>query len=355
MGDAPPRQKRSLKKKLLLGSAIWIGLLVAGELAVRVREKVLYGTFSRAGSTSYAAKDGTVVLKPNLEVHGANLGWTTNSLGFRGREVVTPKPKGTFRIVCVGGSTTFDTLARSNEESWPARLEALLRARHPGVEVVNMGVAGHTLRDTLGPAIWPKVELVQPDLIVCYHAANEIATTARASTPPALPKSAVLGRVLEGLTDASLLAYKVWLFADSFKPPAEAVGLDDLPRAPEEEFRANLRILEERSKALGARLALGTFALRWRPDQDAATKKRLSASAASFFPGVSLGGLESVFARYNASIEKAATDRCILIPIAKELSGHDEFFGDSMHFSAEGSKKMSETVADALEGAKALP
>ena len=42
-----------------------------------------------------------------------------NSLGYRSPERPAKKPPGTMRILCAGGSTTFDILSVDNSQSWP--------------------------------------------------------------------------------------------------------------------------------------------------------------------------------------------------------------------------------------------
>ncbi|HOT49734.1 MAG TPA: hypothetical protein PLI07_02075 [Candidatus Hydrogenedentes bacterium] len=45
--------------------------------------------------------------------------WTlwTNSAGFRDDEIVLPKPPGIYRILCIGGSTTFERVR--NDLTYP--------------------------------------------------------------------------------------------------------------------------------------------------------------------------------------------------------------------------------------------
>ncbi|MBZ0308251.1 MAG: hypothetical protein K8I82_19455 [Anaerolineae bacterium] len=68
-----------------------------------------------------------------------------NALGYRGPDVLLPKPEGTFRIVTLGGSTTYSS-ATSSEESYPMQLWQILRDDYgyTSVEVVNAGVSGYT-------------------------------------------------------------------------------------------------------------------------------------------------------------------------------------------------------------------
>ncbi|MBJ19096.1 MAG: hypothetical protein CL933_06680 [Deltaproteobacteria bacterium] len=98
-----------------------------------------------------------------------------NSLGFRGPEVKTPKPAGTFRIVCLGGSSTYGHGPSSDETTWPARLQSRLRAARPdrSVEVVNAGCRGYSTFESLGNYAFRASDL-EPDLVLIYHTVNDM-------------------------------------------------------------------------------------------------------------------------------------------------------------------------------------
>jgi lysophospholipase L1-like esterase len=66
--------------------------------------------------------------------------FSTNSLGIRGPEF---SPADTYRILCVGGSTT-ECLYLDDARTWPAVLMQILREREPGVWVGNVGRSGTT-------------------------------------------------------------------------------------------------------------------------------------------------------------------------------------------------------------------
>jgi hypothetical protein len=104
-----------------------------------------------------------------------------NRLGFRGRETSLEKPKGTVRIVCLGGSTTYGFFVTSDDETWPARLEVYLREIAPGhsIEVINAGVPGYTSFESLTSLQFRVLDL-QPDIIVVYQGYNDL----RAATWP---------------------------------------------------------------------------------------------------------------------------------------------------------------------------
>ena len=68
-----------------------------------------------------------------------------NSLGFRGDEFIISKPWEEFRIVCIGGSTTYTTRVDDYQLSYPALLEFELNSRgYDNVRVINAGVPGWT-------------------------------------------------------------------------------------------------------------------------------------------------------------------------------------------------------------------
>lgn len=104
-----------------------------------------------------------------------------NSMGFRGDEVVIPKPAGIFRIACLGSSTTYDPLIDDWTRAWPGQLQAILREHAPTVEVVNAGVPSWTSREQILNYA-TRVACLQPDLIIIYEGINDLLY--RATWPP---------------------------------------------------------------------------------------------------------------------------------------------------------------------------
>jgi lysophospholipase L1-like esterase len=95
-----------------------------------------------------------------------------NSRGFRGPEVVMPKPAEEFRIACLGGSTTLDEDVPVEEDTYPARLEAELRQRGYNVTVINAGSSNHASNQTLITYAF-RVSYCEPDMIVLYEGIND--------------------------------------------------------------------------------------------------------------------------------------------------------------------------------------
>jgi len=107
-------------------------------------------------------------LQPNLRRSSS-----TNSLGYRGKEVEVPKPPGQFRVVCLGGSTTYDDCIEDDTLTYPARLEYHLRERGYNVRVVNAGVPGWTSYESLINYAF-RVSYLEPDMVILFDAWNDL-------------------------------------------------------------------------------------------------------------------------------------------------------------------------------------
>jgi lysophospholipase L1-like esterase len=119
----------------------------------------------------YAHHYSAYALKPGYERAGFE---RINALGFRGPEIEQPKPASTYRIVAVGGSTTFGVYLPWRY-SYPWQLQEVLRERFgtDRIEVINAGLTGSTAAETyhrLPTQILP----VEPDMVIVYHAFNDL-------------------------------------------------------------------------------------------------------------------------------------------------------------------------------------
>jgi len=101
--------------------------------------------------------------------------WTlrTGRLGYNTPDVDRRKPPGTFRVVALGDSSTFGW-GVDPDETYPRRLEALLRARHPEmrVEVINLGVCGYS--SFQGRILLERDALAfEPDVVTISYGSND--------------------------------------------------------------------------------------------------------------------------------------------------------------------------------------
>lgn len=104
-------------------------------------------------------------------------GTTHNSLGFRGPEIEQPKPKDTFRIVAVGGSTTYTASVDNDDSTFTAHLQRMLAGTLPGktIEVICAGAGGYTTFESLANLEYKLLDLT-PDLVMIYHGVNDAHT-----------------------------------------------------------------------------------------------------------------------------------------------------------------------------------
>jgi len=104
----------------------------------------------------------------------------TNSMRFNDgptgeREIIIPKPKGQYRIVCLGGSTTGNYIEEGgNVYSYPLILEKLLQDETgPDVVVNNCGQGGYNSAEILVRFALQVID-TEPDLVVFCHAYNDV-------------------------------------------------------------------------------------------------------------------------------------------------------------------------------------
>lgn len=103
-------------------------------------------------------------LRPSWQGRVQGFPYRTNALGFRERDLATPKPAGLVRVLMFGDSFT-EGGGLAEADTIPRRVERALQASCPGVEVVNAGTASYSpileslvLRDVVAP--------LAPDLVV---------------------------------------------------------------------------------------------------------------------------------------------------------------------------------------------
>ena len=96
-----------------------------------------------------------------------------NNHGFRGVDFESEKADGAFRVVCMGGSSTFGFYNR-DAHTYPAVLGARLAATFPdlGIEVINAGVP-HMNTDNIDAMLQGEILAFEPDVVTLYSAFND--------------------------------------------------------------------------------------------------------------------------------------------------------------------------------------
>lgn len=100
-----------------------------------------------------------------------------NSLGFRGPEILVPKPGNVYRIAIIGGSTAYTSGVKYWRNDFARQLEKQLRKEYSyeNIEVINAGVPGYNSWEMLINLEFKVLDL-NPDLIIIYENTNDVHT-----------------------------------------------------------------------------------------------------------------------------------------------------------------------------------
>lgn len=162
-------------RRLLLIRLILVLLPVFGLVGLEVAARTYFWLRHGVPGHRYGLTKGDPVLGyvPRENSYTANV--QLNDHGFRNTEnVFEPKPAGSLRLIAYGGSTTF-CHDLGNDEAWPIRLQALMRAERPGGErdqVLNRGVVSWSLAHSFELAR-RDVPRLKPDAVIIYTGVNE--------------------------------------------------------------------------------------------------------------------------------------------------------------------------------------
>ncbi len=336
-------------KKALFGLVLLLGLLVTAELAVRTRDWIRFGSASPSANLYLPHARLGKVPRPHAVLDGQECSIAINGAGFRGPEISVPKPPGTFRVACLGGSTTFGLYCSSNETTWPGRLQHLLRETYPdrNIEVVNAGVPGYTLSSSR-VNFQERVLPLEPDAIIVYHAPNDLSYEQRIAFAPANRKNPIDGSsgILHWLARKSLLVEKVAKNVQiQMNQSASAERHDDLPDIAIDHFRERLEALVADCQDEGIPVLLATVATSMRIDQPEDVQRRGAQTALYYNQYLSLLGLNRAYRKFNDAIQDVAMNRQLsCADVFEAVLGGNIHFGDSVHFTDRGTQGVAECM-----------
>lgn len=350
------RRPLSLWRKVAYSFLSLVIALAALEGAVRLRAWFRFGSMKRTAGIDLVPDpaSGVPIPRPGTIKRGARESITIDSRGFRGREVVRPKPAGRIRIAALGGSTTFGTGSTDDAHTWPALLEERLRQYRPSVdwEVVNAGILGATVEQT-GIDLVHRVLPVEPDFAILYSAHNDLVwdsrAVARAQGVPVDFGSCETGPFITLARNSLLidLAYKNLVIRQSQQPGGARVHAmpPEMAAGFASRFEKVLDILDR----AGVRVLVSTFPVKFRPEQDQAT--RLANADACFFymPWVDIDGLMDGFDQYNRAILDLARRRHIQwVDLRNRVPADARHFIDAIHMTDAGCEQVADLFFAAL-------
>jgi lysophospholipase L1-like esterase len=100
-----------------------------------------------------------------------------NALGYRSDEISVEKAPGVFRIMTLGGSTTYGVAIKNYQATWPHLLQGILNKDPPAgydtVEVLNAGVSGYTSAEMLSAWMF-RHQYMDADLVLIHTGGNDV-------------------------------------------------------------------------------------------------------------------------------------------------------------------------------------
>lgn len=260
-----------------------------------------------------------------------------NNHGFRDDDVQTPKPPDTFRIVCIGASTTME--GASNGFTYPNLVERFLRDALPGrhIEVINAGISG--LNSLEEHARMPDYLALQPDAFVLYEGVNDICHKQMHDWRSQMP--------LGGITLNSRL---ISALLGKHRLPNE----NDMRRDYLNGGLGRYLAMAEYARSCGVPTYLCTFA---HPDTE-----NLSADEWTYYNrdarlnwvgrGLGLADYTRAIRAWNAELQVQAQTRDFpIIDVATRLTGGGRVFGDICHMKDYAIEQKARIIAEALHPA----
>jgi len=287
------------------------GSLTYDELAFRPLPYVMYG------------------LKSDFTRGGAPVR-NSNAHGFRGGPIEMPKPAGLYRIVCLGGSTTY-SFRVDDDQTYPVQLQSALASARPDVdvEVINAGVESYTTAESLNNLVFRVLDL-DPDAIVVYHGANDVRARRygnyvsgyehfRRNWNGSVDRFTGRRDYLGGINE--LIQFE--------RPDPPGDPASNLAASDTTAYRRNITSMVVVAKAHGVLPVLVTLAL----DERFARNEQQ--------PELIVG----VEQHNEVTREVAASHGAVLIDLASQFPTNANLFVDSVHLNEAGCKTKAEIIA----------
>lgn len=274
---------------------------------------------------------------------------TINSLGFRGDEIQRTKRAGTYRIVALGGSTTYGVFL-GDHETYPYYLGEELKRQfgRDKVEVINAGLVSATSAESLTRVLFRIVPL-EPDMVVFYEGYNDLPPRMfndfsddyysfrkhPQNRHPWLERSYLHRLLMSGLgsrlqyPNGTLLAY-TWKFENL--PSDDRQKISNFNGTSAAVYRRNVEHILAVAKSRGIEIVLATFPF----NGDAPNWNE-------YMPDELWG---RGIAENNEVIRNvAATQHLPLVAFHEYADSHKKIFLDSIHLTPSGNMELADVLA----------
>ena len=343
------RYEMPLKKQVLFTAIIVIGLLIAGEIGIRV-----WAYYFRTSYEQYNRETGRLELVPGLHYRTPEgREFRINSRGFVGPEFDETPPAGTTRIMAVGDSCTF-TLGLW-EIAYPAVAQNLLNVGVSGrkFEYINAGIEGYNSHYALG-RIKDELLRYKPDIVTLYIGWNDLMKQ-NPDSQRDVGEPSVLGEIFN---DSYLVkAYKKLLFVHLrpllFQPKVEPNEADRhaYDQYMPEPYERNVREMIAELRQHRIQAVLLTLPTVLEPGLSARDLKVRGVFFPYYAGTYSIDRFLSLHAAYNRTIRRIAQELAVpLVDLDEEFRKLEKrpLFWDTMHPSEKGNGIIARLVSDRI-------
>jgi len=284
--------------------------------------------------------------------------YEVNAHGFRGRAFKVPKPAGVFRILTLGGSSTWDSNVSGTDKTWSAQLEDLLnaerRAGAPKFEVVNGGIPGHNSAESVMNFVWRGLP-IQPDAVITYQGYNDY----KANRFPGFKSDYSHLRTRDhslsrALSQTSRLFYHLRRFLTRRKPKTTKKE-DKVTQPGIDAYTDNLRKIAVMARDRGIQPMFTTFAMPL-TEENAKTHRNRFRGLHKYLVSLTIAGASDAHKKYNSAVQKLGSKMGVpVVDTDGALPKDFDHFTDHTHFTDRGSSVMAATLAKAVRGHLKIP
>jgi lysophospholipase L1-like esterase len=355
-----------LKHQLVLAVAallpVELGMWIAFPLVDPYETERQTATYIRRAHKPH--RELTFEAEPGLPGMKGVTRWTTNNLGFRGDELMSPKPADELRVFLIGGSTT-ECLIIDDRDSLDAVIQRGVQERiHDSrrVRVYNAGFSGDRSDDHVA-MLTQRIVHLQPDIVVVFAGINDLLAAIRGHDYLHLPipvrppwmliaTQSQLGRLAYYLAKASRPARQ--LARDAPLVTNYRYGADRQKAAPAASgppifdtrgYANNLRTLAAVAAGHGATLIFVTQQTTWASDVDSKAKDwqwLLRVDDVRY----SEDDMNDALERMNDAMRETADSMDVaLYDLARLMPKSTEFFYDDVHFNTTGARVAGTQLA----------
>jgi len=310
--------------------------------------------------------------EPGLPGMAAEVRFSTNNMGFRGGDLLMPKPEGEFRVFMVGGSTT-ECLYLDDTCAVTHVLETYLNAgieTSTTIKVYNAGKSGDRSYDHIA-MISQRLVHLDPDMIILFCGMNDLTAAIYDADYTHLPISGRQRLSFGDLTKYLLTEFQLprrlfYLYRRLARPDEETTVLtvipihsdykrkvvyrksqsatDSRPRIDIAPYRNNLTTIAGLARIHAISLVFMTQATTWNSAIDPDISDR---HWATFRNGVTYReeAMDRAMSAYNDALRDVGQEHNI--PVFETdflLPKSREFFYDDCHFNIQGARKAADLL-----------